>query len=224
MASFYYPVTIHRNSTVGDIDAPVVNRLPILSSSANGVVIVVNEDARTSEGLYVWDGFRWRFVLPQVEVSKAVIQGDLISIYYDQSFNTTLPGQVRVFRNGVFAGGSTITKGKAAYAVRTTVNSSGYVLPPASQSTLGGVKVPSSSALTVDSAGNIDLSEATLDQIHAAITGIAYVSGGMSLVEDSGTHGMAVIKSLVQGTNITLTDDNGLIRIDSTPTLDEGTF
>jgi len=79
-------------------------------------------------------------------------------------------------------------------------------LTPATSTALGGVIVPVSSNLTVDGAGNIDVSAALLATIGGKLSSVVSSGTGTSLI-NSLTAGVATLKSLTAGTNVTIIDD-----------------
>jgi len=89
-------------------------------------------------------------------------------------------------------------------------------LVPATATVLGGVIVPVSSSITVDSQGNIDINSAVMTKINNALTDVQTSGTGTSLIKTKAS-GVVTLKSLAQGANVTLTDDgNGTITVAST--------
>jgi phage-related tail fiber protein len=111
----------------------------------------------------------------------------------------------------------TITAGSGI----SLVNSSGtitvaYVPTIATATALGSVIVPSSSNLSVDSMGNIDITGALMTTIAGKLNNVVNSGGGVSVVRSS-TGGTGTFKSLAQGSNITIVDDGaGTLTIAST--------
>lgn len=66
-----------------------------------GDLVVVSADEGTRQGLHLWEGKRWVYILSQVEVSE-VIQKDLVlNVYYNYQQEVTFEEETPVFRNGV---------------------------------------------------------------------------------------------------------------------------
>lgn len=82
-----------------------------------------------------------------------------------------------------------------------------YQLPTATNVSLGGVIVPSTSAILVDGSGNIDLKASVLASISGAIQNVQTTGTGNSLVFSSSAP-TAKIKSIAAGQGITISDDN----------------
>jgi phage-related tail fiber protein len=81
-----------------------------------------------------------------------------------------------------------------------------YTLPAATGSALGGVIVPSSSNISIDSSGNIDLKSTVLTKINNALTDVQNAGTGSSLIL-SKVSGVVTLKSLAAGSNVTITDN-----------------
>lgn len=87
-----------------------------------------------------------------------------------------------------------------------TINATGGTLTPATTTALGGVIVPTTSNITVDGMGNIDLTPAILADIDGKLKTVTSAGSGTSLVKDA-TASNVDLKSVAAGTNITITDD-----------------
>ena len=201
ISTFYYPVTIFQEGAQFSALAPLVRVLPLDGNDA--AVILSAPQGEQDQGLYVFDGTRWRLALTTPVVSAAVIRGDTLSFYVYPTQDYVLDPAVEVYKNSYPQPGDTVEAGKAIYAVRTppTTGGGGYVLPTASATTKGGVLVPTTSNISVDASGNINVKEGAF--LYGAVTeGTAGVP-----VIDSLEAGLLSLRSIVAGTNITVTSN-----------------
>lgn len=91
-----------------------------------------------------------------------------------------------------------------------------YTLPVATSAVLGGVMVPNASKIKIDAQGNIDLDPALITQLSNAVTNVQTSGTGTSLIKSQAS-GVVTLKSLAQGSNVTITDDgSGTLTIAST--------
>lgn len=309
-SAFYYSMTLHRDTSAGALSVPFVNQLPLVQDVVNSVYVLVTDEG-IGQGVYTWDGSRFRYSLPYTEICAAVIGGATVDIYYDVNTPGTLPAQAQVWRNGLPFAGTDFTVGDGAVwavlvyplsaagdvksvngqhpdssgnvvvkaidnnpatgtslivnsgaltgniALKTIVAGTGitiaadangnvqisganqYVLPAATTSTLGGVKIGSGVNVTVDGTISVPsyvLQPATTSTLGGVIvgaglavdvnglisgTGVAQVgnanaTGAQALVTASGAgNGTAVIKQIRAGSNVTITNDATSITINA---------
>lgn len=188
---FYYPITLHRDTSAGAISAPWVQQLPPVQEVIDSVC-VLTQDEGIGQGVYTWDGLRFRFTLPYADICQAVIGGATINIYYDINTAATIPTKTLVWRNGVPYTDPNFTVGDGAvWAVLA------YPLSAA-----GDVKTVNGQH--PDGTGNV-----------AVITEDANPATGTSLIVDNGAlTGIVKLKTLVPGSGITLAaDPNGNVQI-----------
>lgn len=91
-----------------------------------------------------------------------------------------------------------------------------YTLPASTATALGGVIVPVTSNLVIDGLGNIDLQPSIVATLNTKIDTISNVGTGLSLI-DSRVGDTVSLRSLIAGTNISITSDSaGGLVIDAT--------
>lgn len=101
---FYYPITVHQGASSANIDTPFVCTIPLNQVLKGSAIILSADEGTATQGLYIWDDKRWRFALPQVNVSIGVIDGYTIDVYWDQNGPVgPLPDGAIVFRNGTLS-------------------------------------------------------------------------------------------------------------------------
>jgi len=101
---FYYPITVHQGASSASIDTPFVCTIPLNQALKGSAIILSADEGTATQGLYIWDDRRWRFALPQVNVSVGVIDGYTIDVYWDQTGPVSpLPDGAIVFRNGTLS-------------------------------------------------------------------------------------------------------------------------
>ena len=202
---FYYPVTVVQGGSSTSANAPLLPTLPLDSVT---LAAILGQDAGAQpQGLYVDDGDQWRFALPYVTLCAAGIFANTLTIYADPASSATAPAGSTVYKNGILQGGLAITAGIAIYAVLTppATSGGGYVLPAANGLTLGGVIVPSSSNISVDGSGNIDIKAPLLTTINAKLSSVVTSGTGTSLINS--VSGVTATLKSVRATNaLTLTD------------------
>lgn len=204
--TFYYPVTVVQGGSSSITNAPLLPTLPLDSVT---LAAILGQDAGGSpQGLYVDDGEQWRFALPYVRLCAAGIFANTVTIYADPTSSALAPMGATVYKNGILQSGPDITPGIAIYVVLTpSASGGGYVLPPATGTTLGGVIVASGSNITVDSQGRIDLQPTLINSINAKIASVVTSGVGTSLI-NSVAAGTATLKS-IQGANALVLTDSG---------------
>lgn len=287
---FYYPMILHRDTSAGALSVPWVNQLPLVQEVVNSVYVLTSDEG-IGQGVYTWDGARFRFTLPYPDICSAVIGGATIDIYYDLTTVAPVPSKAVVWRNGLPFTGTQFTAGDGAVwavlvyplsaagdiksvngqhadqtgnvvvkaidnnaatgtslivnngaltgniALKTIVAGSGitlandpngnlqisganqYVLPAATATTLGGVKIGAN--VTVQADGTISVAPSPVQSVSGQIGAVVVSTvdnnpaSGTTLISDSGaTTGTAKLKTLVAGTGILLTPDaNGNLQI-----------
>lgn len=144
---FYYPVAIFEGTFMGSTLAPFVSVLPQLQQ-VDDVAVVLMQDSGPGypQGLYMFDGTKYRLAMPMEAISASIIAGDVLSLYHSQDIDVVLPPEVTVYKNGVHQPMDVIEHGQTAvYAVRT---------PPASGGT-GVVSVNGLTGVVITNASNL---------------------------------------------------------------------
>lgn len=251
-SKFYYPVRIMGGIAPYETLAPglITLPLPLANPPYGPVAILESEVGEQPQGMYVMTGMTWDFALTTIDLCRAAINGDALSVYVNPTAAATAPPGSTVYLNGQVRSGQDITVSKGVWLVRTpksggsgggavdSVNGQiGDVLvnatnlpglsmvgktgqysdllsipaaPIASTTVLGNVIVPASSKLTVDAQGNIGIKP------DAVLANIVTVGQGNSLYA-AVTNGLLAMKSLSQGTGITIVDDStGNLTINAT--------
>lgn len=184
-------------------------------------LIVLDQDTGTFQaGLYVFHNSRWNLAIPYANVNDFVISGGSAAVYVDLTTNKTPLAGSTVFQNGIQSTATTLTGNTPVIwatiftnpstgavvtsfntrtgAVTLTAADVTAVLAPATTTTIGGVIVPATSALTVDGSGNLGLNLAT----------------GLSIVANQLTPAVVSIAGTID--EITVTNVSGAITL-STP-------
>lgn len=188
---FYFPVTLHRDTTAGALSMPWVTQLPPVQEVIDSVY-VLTKDEGIGQGVYVWDGSRFRVALPYPDICQAVIGAATVNIYYDVNTPAALPTKSLVWRNGIPYSDPNFTVGDGAvWAVLT------YPLSAA-----GDVKTVNGQH--PDATGNVTVSAVDAND-----------ASGTTLIVDSGAlTGSIKLKTIVAGSGITLANDsNGNLQI-----------
>lgn len=188
---FYFPVTLHRDTTAGALSMPWVTQLPPVQEVIDSVY-VLTKDEGIGQGVYVWDGSRFRIALPYPDICQAVIGAATVNIYYDVNTPAALPTKSLVWRNGIPYSDPNFTVGDGAvWAVLT------YPLSAA-----GDVKTVNGQH--PDATGNVTVSAVDAND-----------ASGTTLIVDSGAlTGSIKLKTIVAGSGITLANDpNGNLQI-----------
>lgn len=294
-SKFYFPMVLHRDTSVGSLVVPWVTQLPLVQDVVNSVYVLMDDEG-IGQGVYTWDGSRFRFTLPYEDICSAVIGGATVDIYYDITTVSPIPQRALVWRNGLpysdpnftandgavwavllyplsaagdiksvngqfpdqngnvvvkaidnnsTTGSSLIVDNGALtgnISLKTLVAGSGislsddpngnlkidgvsqYVLPAATDTTLGGVKI--GSGVNVTSDGTISVPAAPVQSVSGQVGDVVVhvtdnnANTGTTLIVDSGaTTANAKLKTLVPGNLITFANDaNGNLVINSTAT------
>lgn len=245
-SKFYFPVRIAGGATIYETLAPGVLTLPLPAANPpyGPCAILETETGEQPQGLYVMTGKQWEYGLSTVDLCRAAINGDELTLYLNPTLGVTAPVGSLVYLNGQPTGALDILASKGVWVVRkpkagggsgggavdsvngqtgdVTINAmnlpglaqvaktnnytdlsnlpAAYQLPIASAALLGGVKVLAGSKLSVTAQGEIDL------KTGAAITSVVTSGAGNSLINTT-ANGVVTLKSLTQGTGVTIVDD-----------------
>lgn len=158
---FYYPITVHQGASSANIDTPFVCTIPLNPALKGSAIILSVDEGTAPQGLYIWDDKRWRYALPQLNVSIGVIDGYSVDVYWDQTGPVTpLPDGAIVFRNGILSPTQTVPgEPGVVYTVMVPVSGTGS----------GTVK--SVNSILPDSNGNITLTAADVGAISLIMLG-----------------------------------------------------
>lgn len=126
---FFYEVVLHQGASTSSIQAPVVQSLPISSLVQSLVVQLFGSDNSRMDGLFFWVNStqRWRPVLPAELLSKGIIDGYEIHIYYELTapVDITQDGAIIVRNNAPYTD-TTLEPGQSfIYTVMIPVFSTG---------------------------------------------------------------------------------------------------
>lgn len=197
---FYYQVNLHQAGAINSITAPLVQNLPT-SNSIRALVVVLYSDERGHEGMFLWanDQRKWRMCLSPEMVSKGVIDGYQIDIYYGLEVPEpiTNPDAI-IFRNGSPFSSTDLLPGKGLiYTVMTpvaaggagTVKSVNGQLPDVNgdvvvtAADIAGVVVSINGTILPDAGGNIVLTAADVNAVDLSQVG---VPGGLATLDSNG--------------------------------------
>lgn len=158
-SAFFYRLTLHRDTVNGLTEASWVPQLPLVQQITNQVAVLAGTEGVQAQGMYVYDGTRWRFVLPYNEVTNAIVVGATIDIFYAvQTPYTQFPSRTQVWRNGLPNTGTIIAGGDDAVWAALT--------PPAVSE---GGDVSSVNDQTPDSNGNVALGISDIPGLQTAL-------------------------------------------------------
>jgi hypothetical protein len=193
---FFYPVTLHRDTSAGDVSASWVSSLPLVSGVFDSVSVLTSNEG-VSQGVYVWDGARFRYVLPYAEICAAIIGGAQVDIYYDiRSASLNIPPNVLVWRNGLPYSGTTFT-----------LNDGAVWALLAYPSTVAGV-VQTINKQPPNASGNVTIS-----------TENATTTGNGIVVDDGVNSGTVTLKTFLADTGISITPSPNSLSIKNTGVL-----
>lgn len=155
VSTFYYPVVLNKNSGGPSIiDAPVVASLPSSQNIEELIAILSATNGVQPQGMYVFDGTKWRLILPVKIVSASIIEGSALSVYVNPISNQSVPMGSQVYKNGILTPTNMVLAGSGAYAVRTPPSAGGSAAGVASlNGKTGAVTLVGQLGLTVDSTG-----------------------------------------------------------------------
>lgn len=193
---FFYPVTLHRNTIAGPVSASWVSSLPLVSSIVDSVFVLTSNDG-LAQGVYVWDGNRFRYCLPYAEICAAIIGGAQVDIYYhvdDPSLH--IPTNTLVWRNGLPYSQTTFTLNDDAV----------WALLAYPASAVGDVK--SINKQPPNAAGNVTLS-----------TENATGTGNGIVVDDGVNSGTVTLKTFIADVGVSITPSTSSLTIKNTGVL-----
>jgi hypothetical protein len=174
---FQIPVAVYQGA-VGPTAAvaPWVESLTDNALAGASVCVLYNNFGSDYAGLYILSGTRWLFVAPYAAVNGFIISGGKVSIYLDPTAPVTPEAGASVYRNGVLSTATTLAAGNIVWATIYVEPASGYTLPVATASVLGGVK--QGTGVTIAGDGTLS------------------VSGGASGANPTGTVGLAAVNGV----------------------------
>jgi hypothetical protein len=187
---FEIPVAVYQGS-VGPTAAiaPWVTSLTDNALAGASVCVLYNQFGSDYAGLYVLNGSQWLFAAPYSAVNGFIISGGTVSVYIDLASPITPEAGASVYRNGVQSSATTLTAGTVVWATVYVTPASGYTLPAASATVLGGVK--QGTGVTIAGDGTLS------------------VAGGASGANPTGTIGLAAVNGVA----------TTFMRSDATPAL-----
>jgi len=157
-SNFYYQVTLNMGTQQAIVNAPWVVSLPSPQQVTDQVAVLPVASGSQDQGMYLFDGSQWRFVLPYTFVCEGIVFGAPLELYFDVSVPVTVPSTTKLWRNGtLWTSGSIIEPGLglvwAAYPIT------------ASNSTITSVNDQ-----TPDGFGNVEINIANIPGLEAAVT------------------------------------------------------
>jgi len=132
------------------VNASWVSSLSITNPSVPGVVVLFGGDGDSIPGLYIWANNRWTFCLPYDVISKFIVFGGQISVYVNLTEEIEIDPSVAIYRNGVQSSSLNLTPDPVIWVTVSVTPPGSYVLPPATDYTLGGIKVGDNLTITGD--------------------------------------------------------------------------
>ena len=185
---FFYQMTLHRDNASGPITASWVSKLPLIQQVINQIVVLTGTEGLQAQGMYVWDGTRWRYTLPYDQVCESIIQGATIEVFYSQSEPyTQLPSNASLWKNGIPVTGTVIEAGG---------NSVWTALVPAEAGDVSSVN-----SVTPDGSGNVEIGISDIPGLQTALDNAGSVKtvNGAS-PDDTGNVTVPVATASVAGT------------------------
>jgi hypothetical protein len=170
-----YDITFGSN-TVNNQFAPTVINLAAATNTY--AAVLTQSDQGFTNGLVArpaTSGSGWKYVLPYQDVMSFLVNGGNLHIYLDPTAEVTgIPSTAFVYKNGVAVNPtpSTIPAGTGTWAVLELNHI--YMLPPATSSELGGVKVGTN--LTVGGDGTLAVPEAS-----NSVAGVVKVGANLTI-------------------------------------------
>jgi hypothetical protein len=187
---FQIPVAVYQGATGPTAAiAPYVASLTDNALAGATVCVLYNNYGSDYAGLYVLNGTQWLFAAPYSAVNGFIISGGQVSVYVNLASSVTPEAGASVYRNGVQSSATTLTSGTVVWATVYVTPASGYTLPVASATVLGGVKQGAGVSIAGD--------------------GTISVSGGASGANPTGTIGLAAVNGVA----------TTFMRSDATPAL-----
>lgn len=215
-SKFYYPVTVIQGTAEFPVSAPYVDTLPLTIDEP--VVILDMSLGDQDQGLYVYDGAMWRFALSIQAVSAAIIRGEALSFYVYPTTSAAIDPTAQVYKNGILTTETSVTPGRAIYCIAVPPaggGGSGYVLPVASMSTLGGVK--QGAGVNIDGAGVLSVpapsfATTTTPGVVSVGTGLEVTAGGVLSAVATPIASGAVAGIVRVGTGLAI-DGSGILSV-----------
>lgn len=194
---FQIPVAIHQGSAGPTAAvAPWVESLTDNALAGASACVLYNNFGSDYAGLYILSGTRWVFAAPYSAVNGFIISGGQVSIYVDLTSAVTPEAGSSVYRNGVLSTATSLAAGNVVWATVYVTPASGYTLPVATASVLGGVKQGTGVSIAGD--------------------GTISATGGASAANPTGTVGLAVVDGVA--TTFMRSDASPALSVAITPT------
>jgi hypothetical protein len=181
------PVTFYNGGNAAtQLRAQWTNLLSTVEGQTLAVLYQDGSNSGLSPGLGV-NGKPWQVAIPyQPFITDYVIDGGTATIYYNVTKAYPVPSGALVFREGVLSNVSTIPAGKGVWATLQVSQGSSYTLPPATDTTLGGVIVKD--GLNVNSAGELKANVLSVNGKTGAVDlKVADISGAAPLASPAFT-------------------------------------
>lgn len=151
MASFIYPVKYHVKSGTGQFGAPYVSSLTVTNVPL--VCVLDSNEGNAVPGMYHNTGAEsvpWKPAIPIEDMSKAIVNGDSIELFYNLDAEASIPDNAILYRNGVIIEnqGTIPAQDTSIYAIRVP------------KAVGGSGDVDSVNGKTPDADGNVQLTAA----------------------------------------------------------------
>lgn len=153
---FFYQVVLHQGSATNNVSAPVVQSLPI-SNKIQALVVMLFSEENGYDGMFLWSNKTrvWRPVLTPELLSKGIIDGYEIHLYYELAADIEIE-----------ADGAIILRNNAAFDSTTLTPGTGLiytVMIPVFGTGAGTVK--SVNGELPDANGNVQINAADIDGV-----------------------------------------------------------
>lgn len=167
---FFYQVTLHQGISSSTVNAQAVQNLPS-SNRVQQLIVMVFTEENGYDGMFLWSNQTrtWRQVLPAEALSKGIIDGYSVDIYYDLPADVPVTNdKAIVFRNAAPFSGTTLTPGNGLiYTVMVPVFGSGE----------GTVK--SINGIEPDVNGNVTITGVDISGVVLAVNGVQPDASGL---------------------------------------------
>lgn len=133
----YLPLTLHVGNVSTKTYAPMLPN-PVWIEDGLAAYVLTQSSRELMQGLYILDGERWQFAMPQPFLSDILIKGSVVNVYLGLSSPLTVGPNAVVYKNGilfeqsVLSGGavfcvmSPMEQGETSVFMRASQNVSGH--------------------------------------------------------------------------------------------------
>lgn len=152
-SKFYFPVILSSGPRSVPMYAPWVEALESLTVNDTGVAVLATDTGEAQQGLYVWDGKRWRYLVPLTVITSWILHGNDATIYIAPSQDIPIAEGTSVYLNGQLVPNLTVIHPNPHIYTVAVPPAAGGGAVSGVNGKVGNVTITGSGTISVDNTG-----------------------------------------------------------------------